>query len=530
VEQFIHTEGLVVLLLLIVSLVAVVAKRVPLPYTVILVVVGLFLTFEQGLRLEVTPQIILGLFVPPLVFEAAFHIDFERLRRNWLPIVVLAVPGVIATTLIIALLIWLVSGLPFTTGLVFGSLIAATDPVAVVALFRQLGAPKKLTTLVEGESLFNDGTSIVVFGLILAAVTGNGNGPVTFNLLGAIVSFVVVAGGGIGLGVGLGWLTCLITARLDNYLIETSFTTVLAFGSYLLAEEFKVGGVLAVVAAGIVFGNFGTKNLSPTTKIGLFNFWEYLAFVTNSLVFLLIGLAVNVPEISKEPGAIAVAIASVLISRAVVVYGLSFLVNFSKQKVSLAYQHVLVWGGLRGALSLALALTLPVSYADRTLVLVMTYGVVLVLLLVQGATMNLLLQRLGLVGRNSNQLEFERGYGKLVAALAARDRVREMYENKTISQETWQQLSPELEREVEAAAQVRQELLNKHPDLQAEERATASQEGLRAQRVALTDLQNKGVISEAVYEKLVSEIDETLVEDSSEAEEIPQLPASHQVN
>jgi CPA1 family monovalent cation:H+ antiporter len=267
-----------------------------LPYTVALVLVGLLITFRQPLEIELTPEIILALFVPPLVFEAAFHVEFRRLREALLPILVLAIPGVLLTTVIVGYIISAGLGISLSSALVFGALIAATDPVAVVALFRQIGAPKQLSVIVEGESLFNDGTPIVVFNLMLAAaLPAAGGSTQTGGIVAGIVDIVRVSAGGVVIGAGLGWLVAQLIARLDDYLIETTLTTVLAFGAYLVAERLHVSGVLAVVTAGIISGNYGPQGMSPTTRIVLFNFWEYLAFVANSLVFLLIGLDVNLP-------------------------------------------------------------------------------------------------------------------------------------------------------------------------------------------------------------------------------------------
>ncbi len=353
-EQFLATETVIIELLLIVSLVALAVRRLRIPYTVALVVVGLLITFQQPIAIELTPELILSIFIPPLVFEAAFHLEFKNLRQNWLPIVGLAIPGVMFTTVVVGLLVSWGVGISLSSGLVFGALIAATDPVAVVSLFKALGAPKRLTTLVESESLFNDGTAIVVFKLLVvaavasaASVTG-GTGE-SFNVLTATVDFVRVSAGGLLVGVGLGWIVAQVIARVDDYLIETMLTTVLAFGTYLVAEKFHVSGVLAVVAAGIVTGNIGLKGMSPTTRIVLFNFWEFLAFVANSLVFLLIGLDVNLREIGSNIVPILIALGAVLLSRAVVVYGLTALTNLRMaDKLPLAYRHVLFWGGLRG--------------------------------------------------------------------------------------------------------------------------------------------------------------------------------------
>jgi CPA1 family monovalent cation:H+ antiporter len=261
------------------------------------------------------------------------------------------------------------------------------------------------------------------------------------------------------------------------------------------------------VGAGIVTGNIGPKGMSPTTRIVLFNFWEYLAFVANSLVFLLIGLEVNIPQIIDFLGPIAVAVFAVIVSRILVVYGFTWLVNRRRRKVSLAYQHVLFWGGLRGAISLALALSIPTSFADRELLRVMAFGVVLFTLLVQGTTMQLLLHRLGLVHREEIKLEYERRHARLMAARAARDRLQRLYQDGLISTPSWEQLMTDIDQQIEAARAAQRELLQAQPALQ---------------RAMLVTLVNDGVISQQVYEELVTEVDAALEgEPEVEEEETP---------
>lgn len=525
-EQFLATETLIIELLLIVSLVALVVRRLRIPYTVALVVVGLLITFQQPLEIDLTPELILSLFIPPLVFEAAFHLNFKSLRENWLPIVALAVPGVLITTFIVGAIVSWGVGISLQSGLVFGALIAATDPVAVVSLFKALGAPKRLTTLVESESLFNDGTAIVIFKLLLvvalsAAVGSSGEPAQTFDYLSATVDFVRVSAGGLLVGIGLGWVIAQIIARVDDYLIETMLTTVLAFGAYLVAERFHVSGVLAVVAAGIITGNIGLKGMSPTTRIVLFNFWEFLAFVANSLVFLLIGLDVNLREIGANIVPITIALAAVLLSRALVVYGLTAVANLRlANKVSLAYRHILFWGGLRGAISLALALSLPAALADRDLLRVMTFGVVLFTLLAQGTTMQFLMRRLGLGVAPEIELEYERRHGRLIAAQAALSRIEELYNTNLFSLTLWQQYRPELVNQVDAALDAQNDLLQKHPELQLEESDDARREGLNAQRAALTKMLSSGLISDGIYEELVTEIDRAIETSTAEPKPI----------
>lgn len=521
-DVFLATETLIIELLLVVSLVAIAVRRLRVPYTVALVVVGLVLTFGGSLRLDLTPELILALFVPPLIFEAAFHLEFAALRRNLRPILLLAVAGVLLTTALVGAIVAWGTGLTLASGLVFGALIAATDPVAVIALFRALGAPKALTVLVEGESLLNDGTAIVVFNVLLAfalSLAARGAQPPALPdlLLSAVVDFVRVAAGGVLIGLALGWLTAQVIARLDDYLIETTLTTVLAFGSYLLAERLHLSGVLAVVAAGIVCGSLGLQGMSPTTRIVLFNFWEYLAFIANSLVFLLIGLDINLPDLLAQLGPIGVAVAAVLLSRALVVYGLTWLSNRRRPRIPLRYQHVQYWGGLRGAISLALALSLPASFADRDLVLVMTFGVVLFTLLIQGTTMHSLLKVLGLIEREEAQLEYERRHGRLMAARAARERIVALHEEGVISPATWERLDAELGPRVQAHLEAQQALLRAQPALQAAELDDARREALRAERTTLAELHSSGVLSEQVYGELIADVDAALAEDQHAA-------------
>jgi len=515
--ELIATETLVIELLLIVSVVAVVVRRLRIPYTVALVVVGLVLTFEESLKVALTPDLILALFVPPLVFEAAFHIEFDRLRDDLVPILALAIPGVLLTMAIVGLIVSAGIDVPLTMGLVFGALIAATDPVAVVALFRALGAPKRLALLVEGESLFNDGTAIVLFGLVLTAAgiptAHAAEGATTFaefNLISSIIDFFVVSLGGLATGGVLGWVVSRFISRLDDYLIEITLTTVLVFGAYLVAEALHVSGVLAVVAAGMVNGNIGHRGMSPTTRIVLFNFWEYVAFVANSLVFLLIGLEVKIPELTENIPAIGVAIIAVVISRALSVYVLGALVSLRGRKTPTVYRHVQFWGGLRGAISLALVLSLPLEFEGRSLLLSMTFGVVLFTLLVQGTSMQFLMSRLGLVRRDEDALEYERRHARLVAARAASDHLDEMRRGGLVSTATWERLKPALDKRIETCLEAQNALLRDKPELQREEIDDARREGLRAERAALSEMLHDGLISEPVFEELVVEIDAAL--------------------
>ena len=524
-QPFLTTETLIIELLLVASLVAIVVRRLHVPYTVALVVVGLLLTNLSPLNLELTPELILGLFVPPLVFEAAFHLNFSELRRNLTTILVLAVPGVLITMLIVGGVLSFGTSLSLLSAMVFGALIAATDPVAVVALFRLLGVPKRLSVLMEGESLLNDGTAFVLFNLMLAvAVTGQ------FNLLNGLADFARVSAGGIVIGLVLGWLISRLIARIDDYLIEITLTTVLAYGAYLVADQLHFSGVLAVVAAGLITGSLGPQGMSPTTRIVLYNFWEYITFLVNSLVFLLIGMQVDIPALLGAWQPILWAIGAVLLARAVVVYGLGWITGRLSEPVSWRWRNILAWGGLRGALSLALALSLPATFGpDRLLLRTMAFGVALFTLLVQAPTMNALVHRLKIITINPAQVDYKQRHARLMALRSAEAHIERRYREGLVSAPVWEKLKPKLQEQIVLLADAVRELLRVEPALETEELDTTRREILRAQRSAYLGMRSDGVISEEVYENLSAEVDAALEDGGGPFWFVPQDSLPHRL-
>lgn len=502
-DTFILVEEIVVGLLFIAALVGIVTRRYRIPYTSGLVLVGLVISiFSRMTSLRITPELILALLVPPLVFEAAFHLDFNDLRRDLVLIIILAVPGVVITTILVGSVVAWGAQISLTTALVFGAMVAATDPVAVIALFRSMGVPKRLRVLLEGESLFNDGTAIVVFNLMVGiALTGS------FNLVDSLSNFVVIAGGGLLVGILLGLLTEQLIMRIDDYLIETALTTVLAYGAYLVAEHvFHVSGVLAVVAAGLSAGNAGPRGMSPTTRLVVVNFWEFAAFLANSFVFLLIGMDMHLQILLDNGIVILWAIIAILVARAVTIYGLSWI----GRGIPRRWQHVLYWGGLRGAISLALALSLSSQFANRDELEAMAFGVVLFSLLAMGLSMEPFVKRMALVQRGEMQIEYERRHARAVAMRAAQDRLQRLYQEGLLSDYTWQRLSPLLSKRLQALIEDVRDILNTEPGLQADELNDAWLESLRAQRMVLNDLLRGNIISEETYSQLALEIDTAL--------------------
>lgn len=527
-NTFIRIEEVVIGLLLLAAVVSIITERARIPYTVGLVLVGLgiALIIRDPLQTTITPELILALLVPPLVFEAAFHIDVTDLRRDITLILMLAVPGVVITMLLVSGVLSLATPLELFPALIFGALIAATDPVAVIALFRTLGAPKRLQVLLEGESLFNDGTAIVLFSLILSIA---GLRPLTIagvhlsfegtlGILSIIPVFLIVSVGGLVVGGILGIIASQLIERIDNYLIEITLTTVLAYGAFLVAEEvLHVSGVLAVVAAGLATGSTGPKGMSPTTRIVLVNFWEYAAFLANSFVFLLIGLEIDLGLFLQNGIVIVWAIIAVLVARAVSIYGLSW---FGRE-VPARWKHIQYWGGLRGAISLALALSLPFTTPSLGALKAMAFGVVLFTLLVQGLSMGRLMQRMGLVERNEAKDEFERYHARAVSLRASYERLEEMHRENLLTDFSWDLLSDYLLKKSNRVSRAVNESLKANPGLRAEELVDAWREALHTQRTTLTELFHDGIINEATLSELTAEVDKALQEPESIWNDIP---------
>jgi CPA1 family monovalent cation:H+ antiporter len=389
-------------LLIAASAIAVLTKYLRIPYTVALVLGGLFLSLLHLPLLSplqpnqrpnwLTPDVILILFLPALVFEGSLKIDVRELLRDAAPLLVLANVGVLLATVVTGYLVHWAIGLPILIALLFGAIISATDPISVLAIFKDLKMDKRLSVIIEGESLLNDGTAVVLFQILLAGVVAGG-----LSAGKGIGQFLLAVGGGAVLGFALGYAASKITQTIDDPQIEITLTTIVAYGSYLLANHLHLSGVIATASAGLMVGNFGAKRrMSAQTRTALESFWEYIAFVMNSLVFLLIGLEVHIDALAHAWRPVLFAIAAVLIGRSLSVYSLVPVANFFAEKIPLRWQHVVVWGGLRGALALALALSLNDAFPYRNQILDLTFGVVVFSILTQGLTMKPLLRLLGL--------------------------------------------------------------------------------------------------------------------------------------
>lgn len=383
-----------VVLLLIAIVVALAARRLRLPYTVGLVLTGILLSVSHSsIELRLTHEFIYDVILPPLLFEAAINLHWRELRRDLLPVLVLATFGVVLSGFFVAWGIWSWLGWPWGSALVFGALISATDPVAVIAMFKDMRATGRIRLLVEAESLFNDGVAAVFLALVLAALSSGAlaAGPMIIGR-----DLLLTAGGGILVGGLSSLLAGLLAGRTNDHLVETAVTAVAAYGSFLLAEQLHLSGVLATVTAGLFMANGPlARVLSERGRTFVVDFWEFFAFLANSLVFLLIGLrTAMIPFGTLGAAGLAAIVLLTILGRALSVYPLCLPFAGSRWAIAAKDQHVLWWGGLRGALGLALALSLPPTIAFANQIVVATFGTVAFSVLVQGLTMPLLMNKL----------------------------------------------------------------------------------------------------------------------------------------
>lgn len=374
----------VVLLLVAVVGVGILSRRVRLPSSIALVLFGLLVTVVAP-RLDVilSPDIVLLVLVPGLIFDAAFRIDGRSLARELPTLAILTLPGVILGALLTALLLGRVAGLDERTAFLIGVMLAPTDPVSVISVLRRLGAPERLTLLVEGESLLNDGTGIALFAVAIAGI------PI---LPDGVASLAVTVVGSVAIGGVSGVAAAFVAGRLEDVNLETTITVIAAYGTYLVADALHVSGIIATVVAGIAIGTAGRSGLlSPRARVAVDTIWGYLAFLLSALTFLLIGLTMTVGDLIAASGTILAAFGALLLSRAVVVHGLlGGLAHVAPAAWRLRLPHrwpvVLSWAGLRGAIAVALALSLPADLANRELAQTVVFGTVLLTLVIQGGS------------------------------------------------------------------------------------------------------------------------------------------------
>ena len=509
-------ESAILILFVIASMVAMATRHLNLPYTIALMGVGLILGSLHLLNPpHLTQALLYTVFLPPLIFEAAIHLSASSMQKDILPITTLVIPGVILSTLVTAAVMIPVSQhftqidtITWPLGILFGAAVAATDPVAVVAIFKRLGIPTRLRLLIESESLLNDGTSIVVFILALHYIQGDIGTPRE-----TVIDFFRIVGFGLLTGMIVGLLTAFAMRQLDDAMVTITLSTVAAYGSFLIADKMGVSGVMSTVAAGLIVGNKGlSQTLFPSIRISTETFWEYIAFAMNSLIFLLMGFAINLQLLWELWPIVLIAYISVLVARFVIVHFTWLLFYPSKLHFPYRWNIVLAWGGLRGALSMVLALSIPESLGFKDVIVTLVFGVVLLSIFLQGLSMTPLMRLLKLVSPVSALKEYELLKTQISLLQDTLDEIEHLKKRRMIHAKSANNLKEEFNKEL-------QELNTKLDELKPDEEAMLSEEVLRAKRRILMEQKNtllemyqNGTISFEANHELMTQIDAKLLE------------------
>ncbi|MCA9385484.1 sodium:proton antiporter [Candidatus Dojkabacteria bacterium] len=403
-------------MLLLASILFLFAKKLKfIPFPVLLVLAGLLLAplnLELLSSFKLTPGLVLFILLPILLFESAFNFDSRVFKKIALPAFLIASIGLILSTIIVALPLYFIFDIPFLASFLLGSIVSSTDPVAILTILKKMGVPLKLNLLIDAESFFNDGTSLVLFKIVsLLLLQTSTNSSVSSMVIQGFGSFIYITLGGLIIGALLGILFSKIISFIsDAHFVEIGLTIVLAFSSFIIAEEFlHVSGVISVLMAGLVLGNFGRNKISPRVFKQLTSIWHFLVFIATVVVFLLIGLKVNVALIFENWKIVSASIAAVLIARSTAVYSIGSIYNSfneSSNRLPMKWMHVINWGGLRGVLPLALSISLPDSFEFKDLFLIITYGIVLFTLFFNALSMKAVVKKLKLDSIDqTNQLE-----------------------------------------------------------------------------------------------------------------------------
>ncbi|MCR1347099.1 cation:proton antiporter [Acidithiobacillus ferriphilus] len=511
-------ETVILYLFVAASLLAVVANRLRIPYTVALVLGGLLLGTLQLFPAPVlTHDLLFTIFLPGLVFESAYHLSASALWRDRLAIFGLAVPGVLVSMVVTAFVfLWTsrylpdltVVSMPLGVALVFGAAVAATDPISVVAIFRELQAPQRLTFLVESESLLNDGTAIVFFTLFLAIAVGK---PVTVSAL--TVEFLAVVGGGALLGTIFGWLSSEVIKRVNDGMVEITFTILAAYGSFLVAMQLGYSGVISTVVAGLICGNYGAKKgMSPSVRLAVNTFWEYISFALNSLIFLLVGLTIRLPDLLRIWPLVVAAYVAITLARGAVIYSMGALLSRSRARMPWSWNFVLIWGGIRGALSMVLALSLPQHFPFREMLINLVFGVVLLTILIQGLSISPVARALGVLSRRHLPADFEMQRMRLTLAQMGVQEIDRLRQEGVLDSQALDALATHYSQESEDAKDRLAKLDIADEDRFRTEFSRLYRQLLTMQKQRLLDARQESLIGHENFERLTADIDAGLLE------------------
>ncbi|GCL51563.1 Na+/H+ antiporter [Microcystis aeruginosa NIES-3804] len=502
---------ILILLLLIATAVALVTQRLRISYVAGLVLAGLPITDLLSRRIGLDPFLVLNLFLPILIFEAAINTDISRLRSTFKPIALLAGPGSVFSAAIIAVLVKFGLGLDWIPALLVGVILANTDTVSMIAVFKEIRVPSRLSTIVEGETLFNDAAALVTFNLLLVIyATG------TISTTQVIKEVLIVALGGGLVGAVLGYLCLPIYVRLREPLSSLLLTVALALGAFQLGQFLGVSGAVAVVIAGLVFGNLGLpRSASASDRITLISFWEYAGFIVNTFIFLLIGIEINPLTLWQTLPSILLVILAYQLGRILSVYSLLWVLRWIDRPIPLRWQHILILGNIKGSLSMALAVAIPLTLTGRELIIELVFGAVLFSLVIQGLALPWLIKKLDIsqvsaVTREIGQLQLQ-----LIASKAAQDELANLLKSGVLPKAVYEELWASYQAKVAVSERLLRDAYNQSRSGQMEPN-NSQLDAIRrrlflAEKAALSDALRKRIVPEDLVQSYVKGLDEKLL-------------------
>jgi len=506
--------SVLIILLLVATGVALIARRLRIPYIAGLVLAGLAITELLPHRIRLDSSLIFNLFLPILLFESALNTDISRLRSTIKPIALLAGPGVLLCAGITSVLLKLELGLDWIPAALVGVILSITDTALVIAVFKEISAvPHRLVTLVEGESLLNDDVALVLFSLILTAYSTGSLSP-----LHVVQEFLFVIIGGALVGAALGYLSIGLLSQADDPLGGILLTVAVALGAFQAGEFLHVSGVVAVVVAGLIVGNFEHSQVtSASTQVTLFSFWEYAGFGVNTFIFLLIGLEIKVTTLWQTLPAILLAFIAYQVGRALTVYPLLALVPFFDRPIPMRWRHVLFVGNIKGSLSTALALSLPAMLPGREQLIAIILGIVLLSLVGQGLTLPWVVQRLKLAYRSESYHQIEELQAQLMTAKAAQDELDGLFKSGVLAKAIYEEMRANYQVQVATSERTLRDIYNQRSGLSSESRSDRTKldairrQLLLAEKGALTDALRRRMLSEEVVQERLKTINEKLL-------------------
>lgn len=502
------TLTVILLLLLIAAAVGFLAKRLRIHYNIALVLAGVLLAASQAVpKVALRPEIVLQVFLPILLFEATLATDLRRLRENLVPVALLAVPGMLVSVAVAGLILYRGIGLGWWVACLLGAALAATDTIAVIASFRKVHVSPRLAAIVENESLFNDGTAIVAFTTILAALQVGSFDPVR-----GLTSLAWVTAVGLACGLGIGYGVAHLMRGTDDHLMEIMLTALAAYGSALFAETLHVSPVLAVVAAGLTLRAIGWGSVTPTGKVAIRSVWEVAAFGVNSVLFLLIGLQVDFHSLAAAAVPVAWGLVALTVGRAAAVYPWLLVSRLAGHRVPLPWQHLLVWGNLKGSLSMALVLTVPADLPQRDLLIAIVFGCALVTLTAQGLTLAPVIRGLGVGRREETALKMEEERARLLAARAGQAEVDRLQGLGLLHFGLFQRMRASYQGTIARSERRLRDLIAAHSSEETRQARIVRRRLLSVEKSAIQDATTAGIISEEGAAELTTRIDGDIAE------------------